>query len=176
MRNQLFVFKPLILLAVLLSPLYLIPTAHADSLEKKLGLYPEERISSDELRQKQLKAEPFVVFDARDRQSYQQMHMEGAVLPLSDDYYEKQKLFRERRTSTPPDVNMALAENMKKYPKDTPIVTYCNSGGCQASAVMALQIKRMGFNNVRALEDGIQIWQEKGYPVSNHAPTCPTCG
>ncbi len=166
MHYQLFIFKQWIFLIItLFLLLFLVPTAQSASSEKKLGLFQEDRISADELRQKQLKAERFIVFDARDQKSYQEMHMEGAILPRTDDYYKKQELYNQRVTSTPPDADKALIENMKKYPKNTAIVTYCNSGNCQASAVMALQIKRMGFNNVRALEDGIQIWQKKGYPV-----------
>ena len=67
----------------------------------------------------------------------------------------------------PPDPKKALVENMKKYSKDALIVTYCSSGGCQASAVLALEIKRLGFKEVKAMEDGLQIWGQKGYPIES---------
>ena len=55
-------------------------------------------------------------------------------------------------------------EWMKSYPANQPVVTYCNSN-CHASATLALRLKQLGFTNVRSMEEGIQAWQQKGYPV-----------
>ena len=47
---------------------------------------------------------------------------------------------------------------------DTPIVTYCNTN-CHASSALALQLKGLGFTNVKSMEEGIQSWEKKDYPV-----------
>ena len=129
------------------------------------GLLPEERISMKELLHKLAGKHKFVLFDARGKKSYDESHIDGAILPLSPDYYQNEELFRTGIVKDPPDRDKDLSESLKKYPKDFPIVTYCNDH-CQASAVLLLQIKHLGFTKVRAMEDGIQSWQAKGYPVA----------
>lgn len=128
------------------------------------GLAKDEIISVDELRQMQLRKEDFALFDARGRSSYNSAHIAGAVLPLSFDYYRQEELFRNQIISSPPDRSKVLAEAMKYYSKDQPIVTYCNRN-CSASVVLLFELKRLGFKNVRALEGGTQAWEEKGYPL-----------
>ena len=123
--------------------------ARPEEPEKKLGLFPEDRISAEELRQQQLQFRNVVIVDARDEASYQASHIRDAIFPGDDHTLE---------------VSPGLQESMSRYSKDTMVVTYCDTG-CQASAVMALKIKRMGFQNVKTLEDGFQTWQDKGYPV-----------
>ncbi len=137
--------------------------SYAAEASSRKGLPAEMTISADELQKKQLKN--IVLFDARSEKSYQESHIQGALLPLTSEYYQQENLFKKGLSSHSPDEDKALRENMKKYSKNTPIVTYCSSGGCQASAVLALQIKRLGFKDVRAMEDGIQTWTKKGYPI-----------
>ncbi len=130
----------------------------------KNGLFPEETISMKELRAKQLAHEKMVLLDARGKGSYDATHITGAVLPLSAEYYKAEELFRAGLVKAVPDRDKDLAAAVQKYPKNTPMVAYCNDG-CQASAVLVLQLKHLGFANVRAMDDGIQSWQAKGYPV-----------
>ncbi len=130
------------------------------------GLPFEMVISADELRELQEKKTYLVLLDARSEKSYEEGHIQGAILPLTPGYYEQAVLYKKGRLKQAPNGETALRDNLKKYSTDTLIVTYCSSGGCQASAVLALQIKRLGFKDVRAMEDGIQIWAEKGYPVT----------
>lgn len=132
-------------------------------------LTEEEKITPDELRALQLKHAGLVLFDARDSQTYDGEHIEGALLPLPRSYYQDQQLFRARVISEPPNLDSTLAESMKNYPKDTAIVTYCNRD-CKASAFLLSQLKKLGFNRVRAMEAGIGEWKEKGYPVTVGAP------
>ncbi len=131
----------------------------------KMGLFAENCISADQLRQKQLKAERVIVLDVRSQTSYRHSHIQGAALARVEDYYRQEMLFKRGATLTHPNADEALAENVKKYPKNALIVTYCDAG-CQTSSAMVIQIKRFGFENVKVLEDGFQAWQEKGYPVS----------
>ncbi len=133
--------------------------ASSDGLKgnDRKGLPLEMVMTADELRQKQLKKKNFILLDARSERSYEESHIQGALLPLTPEYYKRHS----------PDPAAALKENMKQYSKDTPVVTYCSSGGCQASAVLALQIKRLGFRDVKAMEDGFQTWDKKGYPIQS---------
>ncbi len=132
-------------------------------------LTQEEKITPDELRALQLKHAGLVLFDARDNQTYNEEHIQGALLPLPKSYYQDRELFRARVISEPPDLDATLAESMKHYPKDSNIVTYCNRD-CKASAFLLAEIKKLGFTRVRAMEAGIGAWKEKGYPVTVGAP------
>lgn len=128
------------------------------------GLGADETISVDELRQKQLRSEPFTLFDARGPKSYEDAHIEGAVLPMAADYYERDELFRKGTLPDAPNAEDALGEAMQKYSRETPVVTYCNSN-CAASATLLFQLKKLGFQNVRAMTEGMQEWEKRGYPV-----------
>ncbi len=121
-------------------------------------------ISIEELRQVQLQKTPLVLFDARGLYKYQESHIEGAVLPLSVEFYRQDSLFKNRIIADPPDRQKALSESMKKFSKDVPIVTYCNRN-CQASRALQQDLRLLGFKYVRAMEDGTEGWLEKGYPT-----------
>jgi len=121
-------------------------------------------ISIEELRQLQLQKTPLVVFDARGLYKYEESHIEGAVLPLSVEFYRQDSLFKNRIIADPPDRQKALSESMKKFSKETPVVTYCNRN-CQASRVLQQDLRLLGFKDVRAMEDGAEGWSEKGYPT-----------
>jgi rhodanese-related sulfurtransferase len=123
-----------------------------------------DTISIEQLRQLQLRREDFVLFDARGLYKYEESHIEGAVLPLSAEFYRQDSLFKNRIIAEPPDRQKALSEAMLKFSKDTPIVTYCNRN-CQASRVLQQELRLLGFKNVRAMEDGAEGWIEKGYPT-----------
>ncbi len=47
--------------------------------------------------------------------------------------------------------------------KDVPIITYCKKG--KRSALIAYQLKQMGYEDVRWLDGGILGWTRKGLPV-----------
>ncbi|MGH7198572.1 MAG: rhodanese-like domain-containing protein [Candidatus Omnitrophota bacterium] len=121
-------------------------------------------VSIEELRQLQIQKAPLVVLDARGLYKYEESHIEGAVLPMSAEFYRQDSLFKNRIIAEPPDRQKALSEAMQKFSKDVPIVTYCNRN-CQASRVLQQELKLMGFKNVRAMEDGAEGWIEKGYPT-----------
>ena len=144
------------------------PEACSEKVGTK-GLPAEMLISAEELRQSQLKGKRLILFDARSQTSYQQAHIKGAVLPLNSEYYKQQELFKKGAIAHLPDADAALAEATKRYPKDKPIIAYCSSGGCQASAVLVLQLKRLGFTNVKDMAEGFETWEKKGYPVSKAA-------
>lgn len=137
--------------------------AQADSNARK-GLPIELVISPEELRQKQLSGQQFLLLDARSPKHYRKGHIEGAILPLPAEYYDQQELFKNGQTSRPPDTVSALAQTMSRYPKSTPIVAY-SMVNCQASAALVMNLKRLGFVNLKDMEEGIEVWEQKGYSV-----------
>jgi rhodanese-related sulfurtransferase len=71
-------------------------------------------------------------------------------------------------------------------PDDVELVLYCSSRCDIVSARAALALKRIGVENVWALEGGLDSWREKGLPVAQfpEAPAavaerfgsgCPMC-
>jgi rhodanese-related sulfurtransferase len=52
-------------------------------------------------------------------------------------------------------------------PGDRPIVIYCLCEEGTDSAKMALELRRLGYRDdqVRVLEGGLVLWDEKGYPM-----------
>ncbi len=154
------------LLPLVLAALFCAP-AFAEGPKAVNGLFPDEILSADQLKAMIDRKEKFLLFDARDKRSYDSAHIDGAVLPRGDEYYRQEELFRQGlvKSLRPDD---ALKAEMAKLPKDTPIVTYCNAN-CHAASVLALQIKGFGFTNVRSMEEGIQAWERKGYPVVRSA-------
>ena len=151
------------LLAGLVSPAFSETTQKSQS-----GLFSDEIISSDELKKEFDEGKKFVLFDARDKRSFDSAHIQGAVLPRTEEYYRQEELFRTDVIPKAPDADAALQTAMEKVARDTSIVTYCNSN-CHASAVLALRLKGLGFANVKSMDEGIQTWERKGYPVTHAA-------
>jgi len=58
-----------------------------------------------------------------------------------------------------------------EWSKDTPVVVYCSNYMCTASSSAAKKLKKKGFENVMAYEEGIAGWfqahekDEESYPV-----------
>ena len=128
-------------------------------------LTADEIISPEELRALQIAGKDLLIFDARDKESYDKRHIEGAFLPWTADFYERTRLFKLKLIDQAPDTDAELEKATRHYPRDLALVTYCNRG-CKASAALLLRLKKLGFVNVRDMEDGIQTWEEKGYPVA----------
>jgi len=141
--------------------------ASAENLPSSLE--PGEIITADDLRTLQLKHADFALFDARGKAEYEISHIEGAVLPMPSDYYKKRELFKNGVIPAPPDLELALTQAMNPYSKDQRIITYCNRN-CTASSVLLQQLKKSGFKNVQSMEEGLQSWQEKSYPVAIGVP------
>jgi rhodanese-related sulfurtransferase len=54
--------------------------------------------------------------------------------------------------------------------KDAAIVTYCSNTACRNSEVAALQLRKLGYTNVRKYAEGKQDWREAGLPLEQGAP------
>ncbi len=152
------------LISTLIIACFYLGSSHAAESTTKNGLFPDELVSAETLLQKINNKESFLLFDARSKKSFDESHIMGASLPLTEEYYRQEDLFKDGLMKTPPDRAEALKTAMATIPKDTPIITYCNTG-CHASSVLVLQLKQLGYAQAKAYEDGFQTWQQKGHPV-----------
>ena len=122
-------------------------------------------LTADQLHEEMARKD-ILLLDARNLKLYEKGHIQGAKMPRPVQYFQQEELFRQGLSAQAPDQEAALVEWTKDLPKETPIVTYCNAN-CPASAVLATRLKQLGFLNVRSMEEGYQVWEQKGYPVSN---------
>ena len=128
-----------------------------------------ETISMDELRRLQLEKADFILWDARDKRSFDSSHIQGASLPLGDVFYKASELYAKGLAPEAPDAPQALRDRVASLDKSKLVVTYCNRN-CRASEVLADQLKKLGFTQARWMEGGLQAWEEKGYPVTIEVP------
>jgi len=61
-------------------------------------------------------------------------------------------------------------------PKDEPVVVYCSSPRCQASAEAARKLTEAGFRDVRVFAGGRQEWSDAGFPAEGTAADRPWDG
>ncbi len=132
-----------------------------------LDLDSKEIISMEALRGLQIKKKSFVLFDARGIESFRAGHIDGAALPFPQIYYQEKQMLASGVISKPFDFEQSLAEGMKGFPKNTVIVTYCNSN-CKASTNLLRHLQQLGFSDVRSMEEGYQSWEKAGYPVAKN--------
>ncbi|MBB6556640.1 rhodanese-like domain-containing protein [Nonomuraea rubra] len=84
-----------------------------------------------------------VVVDARNRESWDQGHVEGAVhLPHREI--------------------AARAESL--IPKDATVVTYCWGPGCNGATRAALEFAKLGYA-VKEMIGGFEYWAREGFPM-----------
>lgn len=86
--------------------------------------------------------EQIVLLDVRSRDMFVNAHIPTALnIPLAD-----------------------LVSKLGTLPKDKTIVTYCGNLTCGLAPKAALELAQKGFA-VKQLVGGIELWQEKGFPV-----------
>ena len=61
---------------------------------------------------------------------------------------------------------MAIEKIAKQFGQDAKVVTYCLKG--PRGALAALQLKKMGFTDVRNLKGGIMGWLNKGNTIHSY--------
>jgi rhodanese-related sulfurtransferase len=84
--------------------------------------------------------------DARPEAFYRMEHVPGS-LPLPEDDFEA-----------------AFARLEPRLRASLDVVVYCSGFGCEASHIVARELKERGIPAV-ILHDGWPAWQEAGYPV-----------
>jgi rhodanese-related sulfurtransferase len=157
--------RPLKIAALTLLFLALFASPAVFALAENDELTAEERISANDLYKLMQEKADILVFDARNKHDYDTLHITGAVLPLPLSFYNDTELFKVGIIPKAPEAEPSLEEAMKMLPRDRRIITYCNRD-CKAAAKLLRTLNRLGFKNVRAMEEGIQAWEEKGYPVA----------
>jgi rhodanese-related sulfurtransferase len=95
-------------------------------------------INPDELKQMQQSGEDFTLIDVRERDEQQKGMIPGAVAM--------------------PRGILEVNIDQITTDKDRDIVLYC--GGGSRSALSALNLKKMGFRNVKSLAGGFRGWRE----------------
>ena len=88
--------------------------------------------------------------DARPRDFWRMNRIPGAH-PLPED-----------------DFDAALAEVGPELRKTTNIVVYCSGYGCEASHIVARQLRERGYPAV-ILDEGLPAWEDEGYPLDTEA-------
>src|SRR3989338_1429465 len=128
-----------------------------------------EAISIDEVRRLQIEKADFILWDARDKRSFDDQHIQGAELPLAEEFYKATELYAKGLSPQSPDASLALKERVSTLDRSKLIVTYCNRN-CKASEMLAVQLLKLGFSRARWMPEGLQTWQENGYPVTIEVP------
>jgi 3-mercaptopyruvate sulfurtransferase SseA len=139
-------------------------TCVAQALELRDGLKVDELIAAKDLYTLQKVSSSVLVLDARTQRSFREERIAGARLPRDAAYYRQEELFRTGALKKLERAKESLAEGMKRIPREMPVVTYCGTG-CGASSVLFYELERLGFTDVRVLDEGFDYWVEAGYPL-----------
>ncbi|MFQ5979658.1 MAG: Nif3-like dinuclear metal center hexameric protein [Candidatus Heimdallarchaeota archaeon] len=92
-----------------------------------------------------------ILLDVRTLQEYQTGHIPGAIsVPLHE-----------------------ISRYASKLLQNKPHVVYCKNAPCSMSTQAALELKNLGFQNIRKLEGGIDEWTVRGYPVESENKLLP---
>ncbi len=103
-------------------------------------------ISRDRLEEMRQARDDVTVVDVLGPDAYKEYHIPGAInVPVGDG-------FANRIQEAVPD-------------KQKPVVVYCMDEACQASPKAALEMGRLGYQEVYDYEAGKKDWQEAGLPV-----------
>ena len=97
-----------------------------------------EEITADDLKRMQLSGEDFTLIDVREREEHAKGSIPGA-------------------TGLPRGV-LEVSIDQITTDKNRHIVLYC--GGGSRSALAALNLKKMGFRNVKSLAGGFRGWRD----------------
>jgi rhodanese-related sulfurtransferase len=98
-----------------------------------------------------VEAEMAVLLDARTRENYNKGHIPQAVsLPIAE--------FKQ----TYDTVSHLLIE-------DKAIIIYCIGVDCIDSSMLAKELHQKGHQDIFVYKEGIEEWQELGYPIEEGA-------
>lgn len=108
-------------------------------------------ISIDQLKQWKTEQKDFLLINVLDPEAFGREHaLASKNVPLSRDDFEATVM---RMAGT----------------KDRPVVVYCASTDCDASAKAAKRLDAAGFKNVYDFEGGLKAWKADGQPVGSTA-------
>jgi rhodanese-related sulfurtransferase len=101
-----------------------------------------QEISVDQVRDRQMQADPFYLIDIREESEWQSGHIVGA--------------FHLGRGILERDIEQRIPDRTAE------IVLYC--GGGYRSALAADNLQQMGYTQVKSMAGGIRDWRAAGYP------------
>jgi len=128
-------------------------TGTAEKTQSKVKVaHPEvPRMPARELVQLLKKKSEIIILDTQSADGYEMWHIPSAINITYD--------------STADPTNRQLM--LMALPMDKPIVIYCLCEEGTDSAKMAIELRQLGYRNenVKVLEGGLVLWDEKAYPM-----------
>jgi rhodanese-related sulfurtransferase len=109
-----------------------------------------DRITPDDLRERQLAGETVCVVDLR-----HELDFEAQPYTIPGALYIPGEQIRERHG---------------EIPRDAEVVLYCTCPDQATSAKAAVRLRRRGIRRARPLEAGFEGWRARGYPVEFRGP------
>jgi len=118
---------------------------------KKLISETQEKIDKISVKELYKNAQKYILIDVREPEEF------------ASGYIKAKKVLTIPRGKIE---FVALDKIGKVYGQNSKIVTYCLKG--PRGALAALQLKKLGFKNVKNLEGGILNWLESGYSINSY--------
>lgn len=80
---------------------------------------------------------------------------------LQDEYFEQEHI--------PGAANIPLEEigneALQRFDREQEIILYCKDSMCKASPKAAEKLEKLGFENVKDYEGGLEAWKNEGHEV-----------
>jgi rhodanese-related sulfurtransferase len=105
-----------------------------------------ELITADELLEKIVRGDDFVLVDALAPMVYAHSHLPGAI-------------------NLPPSAVDATRLAKRIPDRGMEIVVYCSNPSCDDSVVTGQRLQELGYTNVRHFAGGKDEWRERGLPL-----------
>ncbi len=81
---------------------------------------------------------------------------------LTDEWFKGENIVGSRRV---PLDRVGSEVRNTNLPKDAEIVVYCGGPKCPQSCMAAKKLAKLGYENVRAYEGGLEEWKAAGFAV-----------
>jgi rhodanese-related sulfurtransferase len=81
---------------------------------------------------------------------------------LTDQYFKGENILGSRHV---PLDKVGAEVRQAGIPKNAEIVVYCAGPHCPQSRLAAEKLTKLGYDNVRAYEGGLEQWRQAGYGV-----------
>lgn len=108
-----------------------------------------EKITVEELKRRMEEKGDFIIVNVLNRDEFENGHIPGSInIPLEEDFEEQAK--------------QILTD------KDQEIVVHCSSFRCEASSDAAERLEGLGYENVVELQEGINEWEDRDFPVESN--------
>jgi rhodanese-related sulfurtransferase len=83
---------------------------------------------------------------------------------LTDEYFKGENIAGSRRV---PLNKVGSEVRSTNLPKNTEIVVYCGGPKCPMSRMAAEKLMKLGYDNVREYEGGLEEWKDAGFAIEN---------